>query len=74
MKSAGAPNLAERLAGQGAPALLWYANLQHKRGVDYQPRFIRREFPEKSDYWRQNAADVFVNAAMEKLRVAVTHP
>lgn len=68
----GKPNFTERLLTATAPALLWYANRRFQNGAENQPKSIRREFPEKGDYWRDKTADVIMNMAMAKIRGVVT--
>ena len=51
-KLAGEPSVAERLIASSAPAVLWIADDYGKRVDRNQPKCIRREFPEKKDYFR----------------------
>jgi hypothetical protein len=68
VKAAGEPNLTERLIATTAPALLRYASFRLKRDIERQPKFIRREFPERGDYWRENAVDLWIHRAIEQFR------
>jgi radical SAM superfamily enzyme YgiQ (UPF0313 family) len=71
VKAAGEPGLGERLIAKTAPAVMWYADLQQKRGVDNQPRLVRREFPEKDGRFGVNPQDAWALRAMKLVRAAI---
>jgi haloalkane dehalogenase len=72
LKAGGEPTAGERLIAATAPAVIWYANQQQKRGVDNQPRLVRREFPEKQGADYRNPQDVWTLRAMKLVRNAIT--
>jgi radical SAM superfamily enzyme YgiQ (UPF0313 family) len=67
----GKPNFAEQLMTWMVPSIYWYADFQKKHGVQSQPKFVRRVFPETPDYSPLNAGQKLIHGTAEWMRAAM---